>query len=133
MKFKEIKLPSNKKFGFFFSFIFLFLSIFFYINNSIYLTYIFSFLTLVFFGISILKESLLYPLNISWMYLGFLIGAIVNPIVLGLIFFVLISPIAIISKIFGRDELVLSNRGLKSYWTKRVFNKHNQTDFKKQY
>ena len=104
MNFKDIKLPSNKKFGLLFTFVFTCISIFFYLNNLIFSFYIFVALSVIFLMISIFKNNLLYPLNLSWMYLGFIIGLIVNPIVLGAIFFILITPIGIISKLFGRDE-----------------------------
>ena len=133
MIFKDIKLPSNKKFGFFFTFVFICISIFFYLNNSIFSFYIFVTLSVIFLIISIFKDKLLYPLNLSWMYLGFIIGLIVNPIVLGAIFFILITPIGIISKLFGRDELGLKKEKLKSYWINKEGYKYDHETFKNQY
>ena len=133
MSFKDIKLPSNKKFGFFFTFIFTCISIFFYLNNLIFSFYIFVALSVIFLIISIFKDNLLYPLNLGWMYLGFIIGLIVNPIVLGAIFFILITPIGIISKLFGRDELTLKKTKLKSYWINKGQYKYDHETFKNQY
>ena len=133
MNFKDIKLPSNKKFGFFFTFVFTCISIFFYLNNSIFSFYIFVALSVIFLMISIFKDNLLYPLNLSWMYLGFIIGLIVNPIVLGAIFFILITPIGIISKLFGRDELTLKKTKLKSYWINKGKYRYDHETFKNQY
>ena len=133
MNFKDIKLPSNKKFGFFFTFVFTCISIFFYLNNLIFSFYIFVALSIIFLMISIFKDNLLYPLNLGWMYLGFIIGLIVNPIVLGAIFFILITPIGIISKLFGRDELTLKKTKLKSYWINKGQYKYDRETFKNQY
>ena len=66
------------------------------------------------------------------MYLGFIIGLIVNPIVLGAIF-ILITPIGIISKVFGRDELNLKKTKLKSYWINKGQYKYDHETFKNQY
>tara|TARA_B100000963_G_scaffold358605_1_gene383649 strand:- start:1467 stop:1868 length:402 start_codon:yes stop_codon:yes gene_type:complete len=133
MNFKHIKLPSNKKFGIFFSSVFIFIAIFFYVNKSIFLFYIFVALSIIFLIISIFKDNLLYPLNISWMYLGLIIGLIINPIVLGAIFFLLITPIGILSKLFGRDELTLNKTKLKSFWITKKQYKYDHENFKNQY
>ena len=133
MDINKIVLPSNKKFGFFFTFVFICISIFFYLNNSIFPFYIFVTLSVIFLMISIFKDNLLYPLNLSWMYLGFIIGLVVNPIVLGAIFFILITPIGIISKLFGRDELSLKKTKLKSYWINKGQYKYDHETFKNQY
>jgi len=53
------------------------------------------------------------------MALGHLLGRIVSPIVLGLIFFVLITPVALFGRVAGRDPLRLKPRAISSYWVKR--------------
>ena len=133
MNFKDTKLPTNKKFGFFFTFVFMCISIFFYLDNSIFLFYIFLAFSVIFLIMAIFKDNLLYPLNLSWMYLGFIISLIVNPIVLGAIFYILITPIGIISKLFGRDELTLKKTKLKSYWINKGQYKYDSETFKNQY
>jgi hypothetical protein len=86
MKFSKIELPSNKKFGYFFAAIFIIIAAYFYINKSINLTYIFVSIAIFFFLAAILKDEILLPLNKLWMRFGFLLGIIISPIVLGLIF-----------------------------------------------
>ena len=62
--------------------------------------------------------TLLRPLNISWMFLGLVLGKIFNPIILGIIYFFLITPIALVCRAFGRDELFLKKITKKSCWIK---------------
>jgi hypothetical protein len=66
------------------------------------------------------RPSVLHPLNRAWMKFGALLHAIVNPIVLGGMFFVLIAPIGIGMRLFGRDALRRRLDGdAKSYWVRR--------------
>ena len=115
---KKLKLPSNRIFGFFFSLVFLILSIFFSQRSEIAF-FIFISTSIILFFITILKAEILEPLNKIWMNLGMLIGSIFNPIVMALIFFLIFTPISILMKIFGRDELFLRARNKSSYWTNR--------------
>ena len=118
MSHKDLKLPSNQKFGLFFAFIFIILSSFFFFGNKGITSFFFLILSVSFLIVSLIKPELLFPLNKLWMRFGFLLGMVINPIVLGILFFVLFTPISIIMKIFGRDELQLGLKK-KSYW-KRI-------------
>ena len=119
MKFSKTKLPSNKKFGYFFSFIFLIISIYLLYFSRYKAGYIFATLALLFLIISILNSNLLLPLNKLWMRFGILIGMFISPIVLGIIFFGLFTPYGLVMKIIGRDELHLKTSKDKSYWIPR--------------
>ena len=59
------------------------------------------------------------PLNKLWMRFGLLLGMIVSPIVLGVVFFVVFTPIAFVMRLSGRDQLRLKFRERQSYWIKR--------------
>ena len=116
MNIDNIKLPSNKKFGFLFTIIFFLIGSYFYIKEFSQIFFL-SFATSFIFGIiTILKPSILLPLNKLWMRFGLLIGTIVSPIVLGIIFFVIFTPVSIIMKIIGRDELLIKFKKKESYW-----------------
>ena len=106
---KEFKteLPSNRKFGFFFTVVFLVASAYFYMKTNTIGLYTFGGLAIIFLLITIIKAEILLPLNKLWMSLGHLIGMFVSPIVLGLIFFGIFTPIGFMMRIFGRDELQL--------------------------
>ena len=119
MKFSEVKLPSNQKFGFFFSCVFAAASAYFYYFSNIGWMYVFVATTLIFLLITLLKSDALLPLNKFWMRFGLFIGMIVSPIVLGIIFFGLFTPIAIFMRLNGRDELRLKFTRQKSHWISR--------------
>lgn len=65
------------------------------------------------------SPKLLTPLNKIWMQFGELLGKIVSPLVLGIIFFLIITPTAMIGRAFGRDELKLRRKSQSSYWIDR--------------
>ena len=87
MKFSEVKLPSNRKFGIFFSGIFFVLSIYFLYLESYLLAPTFFIISLLFIVISIFKADLLLPLNKIWMRIGIILGRIISPIIMAAIFF----------------------------------------------
>ena len=115
----QIKLPSNKKFGIFFSFIFFCLAIYLYVNANTLWAYIFVVLAIVLILISIFFEVLLLPLNRGWLNLGLTLGKIANPLILGTVYFGLFTSIAFLMRIFGRDELKLKKTSSISYWSKK--------------
>ena len=82
--------------------------------------------------ISLFLSKLLLPFNKIWMFFGFFLGLIISPIVMGIIFFGLITPYGMIMRIMGRDELNLIKNKHKSYWTIRSQNEP-QTNFKQQF
>jgi hypothetical protein len=118
MNFSDINLPSNRKFGFFFSFVFLLVFVYFFLKQSVFITYLFGSLSLLFFILSIVKANILLPINKLWMRFGILLGMIVSPIILGFIFFFIFTPLAISMRLFGRDELNLHIKEKKTHWKK---------------
>ena len=126
-------LPSNKKIGIFFFIILTILSVVLFIYDYPLISVITLTTGLISLTLSYLKPDLLLPVNKAWMTLGYLLGYIVSPIVIGSIFFVIFTPISIFLKIIGRDELKLVNKNSDSYWRKRQLNKDSQTSFKNQF
>lgn len=125
-------LPSNKKFGWFFSFIFIILSIFFFTKN-ISFAYFTLTISALFILITTFNCKLLSPLNILWFKLGLFLGRFLSPIILGLLFFVLITPVAIFTRLFGRDILLLKKRSVHSYWIERDKINLSSETFKNQF
>ena len=119
MKFSEIELPSNKKFGFFFTLIFAAASAYFYNSENMTLSFVFVAVSFIFLVITIMRAALLLPLNKLWMQFGFLLGRIISPLVLGIIFFGLFTPIATLMRLIGRDELRLKLSNKSSHWISR--------------
>ena len=119
MKLSEVNLPSNRKFGFFFITIFLLASCYsYYIDNEI-MVYILGTLCGIFLILTIINPKVLLPLNKLWMKFGILLSKIMSPIVMGLIFFGIFTPIAIFTRLLGRDELRLNLKKKKTYWINR--------------
>lgn len=77
--------------------------------------------------------QILSPLNRLWFNFGLMLGKIISPIVLGIIFFVLITPIALVTRFFGRDELKMKKRSVESYWVDRSPPGPPPNTFKNQY
>ncbi len=119
ISFKNIQLPSDKKFGFFFSTLFLLTSIYFYIEFLKIAFYGFLLLTIVFFSITIFKAEILRPLNRLWMSLGLILSLIISPIIMASIFFLIFTPVAILMRFLKRDELSIKLKKKSTYWVKR--------------
>ena len=119
MRFSEIELPSNRKFGFFFTFVFAVAAAYFFYAANITLVYAFVTAASTFLLVTLIKSDELLPLNKLWMRFGLLLGMIVSPIVLGVIFFGLFTPIAILMRLGGRDELRLKFSRKASHWITR--------------
>jgi len=119
LKFSDIELPSNKKFGFFFTFVFAILAFYFLFIDSILWAQAFALLAVLFLLITVIIPQVLLPLNKLWMRLGLLLGMIVSPIVLGIIFFGLVTPYGVVMRMFGRDELRLKFTKKSSHWISR--------------
>ncbi len=117
--FADLEMPSNRNFGFFFSFVFLVASLFCYKSSIDLAFYVFGCSGLLLLGISFAQADLLRPLNKMWMSLGLLLGMFVSPIVLGIIFFALFTPIAFVTRFAGRDELRLRFGEQTSHWIRR--------------
>ena len=132
MNFSELELPSNKKFGYFFSFIFLIAAGYFYAKDSLTLVIFSTVAALIFLLITLIKSDLLLPINKLWMLMGLFLGFMVTPIVLGLIFFGLFTPIAFLLRMVGRDELLLKQKKKVSYWNSRD-KKNEFNSFKNQF
>ncbi|MDG2252881.1 MAG: SxtJ family membrane protein [Methylophilaceae bacterium] len=126
-------LPSNKKFGLFFFTIFLLVGIYCYFLGAINASIVLLLLATILFVLAAVKPDLLLPLNKLWMRLGLTLGLIISPIILGIIFFGLFTPIAILMRLFSRDELRLKLESRSSFW--RIRNTLNQISdsFKNQF
>ena len=112
----KIKINSNRSFGIVFFFVFVIVSLWPLINeNSLRVWSIF--VAIIFLILGLMNSKLLTPLNILWFKFGKLLGFIIAPIVMGIVFFVVITPTGLIMKIIGKDLLNNKyNNKIKSYW-----------------
>lgn len=112
------KLPSNRNFGIVFFTVFLVIGLWPLLNQGE--LRIWSLLvSLVFLILGILNSKILAPLNKLWMKFGLLLGSIVSPIVMGIIFFMVVTPTALILRLFGKDILMKKKNNDASYWIKK--------------
>lgn len=133
MKLAQENLPSNKKFGNFFSAIFLLGAIYFLYQDDLIIGSVLLLLSFILIFLSAFKDHLLLPLNKLWMRFGVLLGKIVSPIILGILFFVMFTPIAIGMRLFQRDELRLQSSNYDSFWKFRNQDTHNHNPFTQQF
>lgn len=132
MKFPDVELPSNRKFGAFFSVVFLAGAAYFFYVNSQAIAWLLCALASVLVTTTLLNADLLLPLNKMWMRFGLLLGMIISPLVMGVIFFGLITPYGVVMRISGRDELRIKDKTAESYWISRQ-QASPQTNFKQQF
>lgn len=132
MKHLKATLPSNRKFGIFFTLVFFFSASYFFLSDRILIAYIFLALVIVFLLITLVNADALLSLNKLWMKLGILLGKIISPIVLAIIFFVVVTPYGLVMCLFRRDELRLKLGKRESHWKYRE-QITNQTNFTQQF
>ena len=109
------KMSSNKSFGIIFFIFFLIVSIFPLLNNENIRTWSL-FISLIFLVLGLLNSIILTPLNKIWFKFGIFLGKIVSPLIMGLIFFFVVTPIGLLMKIFKKDLLYLKFNKNNSYW-----------------
>ena len=115
MKNNKIQLGSNRSFGIVFFIVFMIVSIYPLLNdNSIRLWSLV--IGIVFLILGLINSKLLTPLNIIWMKLGMYLGIIVSPIVMGIIFFLVVTPTSLLMKILKKDLLNLKMNKKNTYW-----------------
>ena len=110
---------SNKSFGLLFFVVFLILGLW-PLKNGESLNVYFIMASVVFLILGLLNSKFLSPLNKSWIKLGEILGIIIAPIVMALVFFVILTPVSIIVRVFGKDLLGLKFLKKKdTYWIQR--------------
>ena len=109
------KISTNRNFGIVFFIFFLLVSFYPLINGSEIRVWALL-ISLAFFTLGILNSKLLMPLNKLWHKFGILLGKIVSPVVMGIIFFFVVTPTGILMKILKKDLLNLKFNDSKSYW-----------------
>ena len=120
MRSEKTKLPSNRTFGLFISAVAAGLAGFFWLTDKVTAAALAGLVALLAAALGALRPSLLAPFNKAWMALGMALGTIVSPIILGLLYFGLFTPLALLLRLFGRDELRLRRApAAGSYWRLR--------------
>ena len=116
----KTKMSSNRNFGIVFFFVFLIISLWPVANdNALRIWSIF--LAITFLILGLMNSKLLTPLNILWYKFGMFLGSIVAPIIMGIIFYLVVTPTGFIMKIRNKDLLNMKfDNKKKSYWINRA-------------
>tara|TARA_B100001121_G_C18340595_1_gene457721 strand:- start:60 stop:437 length:378 start_codon:yes stop_codon:yes gene_type:complete len=112
------KKENNKEFGILFFIVFLIIGLWPLLNNSSIRIWALI-VALLFLVLGILNLKILTPLKKGWIKFGELLGKIISPIIMGFIFFLIITPIGLFMRLIGKDLLNLKYNNDQSYWTKR--------------
>ena len=119
MKNTEIKIGSNKSFGIVFFIVFLLIAIYPLINNGELRIWSLV-VAIIFFILGLINSKVLTPLNKLWFKFGLLLGKVVSPLIMGIIFFFVVTPTAFIVRIIGKDLLNLKFNNKKTYWIEKT-------------
>ena len=118
MENSKIKISSNKSFGIVFFTVFLIIAIW-PLLNGYGIRYWSLIISIVFLILGILNSKILTPLNKIWFKIGILLGNVISPIVMSIIFFLVVTPTSFIMKILRKDHLNLKKNTKNSYWIKK--------------
>ena len=121
----SVKMSSNRSFGLLFFIVFLAISLWPLISQEDLRLWAFI-IAIIFFVLGILNSKFLTPLNKLWMKFGLLLGSIVAPFVMGIVYFMVVTPVGLIMRSLGKDLLrIKKNKSASTYWIARE--KQNDT------
>ena len=116
---KNIKTSSNKSFGIVFSVVFFIISLYPLVNQEDMRIWSLV-IAVIFFILALLNSKILTPLNKIWTRFGIFLGNFISPIVMGIIFFFVVTPIGLLLRLFGKDVLNLKKNKFSTYWIKKT-------------
>ena len=112
-------MASNKNFGIVFFIFFLICSLYPLLNNGSINPWLLS-ISIIFLILGLLNSKILKPLNILWFKFGILLGRVVSPLIMIIIFFLIVTPIGILMRILNKDLINLKFNNNKSYWIEKT-------------
>ena len=114
----DIKIGSNRSFGIVFFIVFFLISIYPLVNSeSIRIWSLI--ISIIFLTLGAINSKLLNPLNKVWFKFGLVLGRIISPIIMGIIFFLVVTPIALLMRILKKDLLNLKLNKNNTYWIEK--------------
>ena len=114
----DVKIGSNKSFGIVFFIVFLIISIYPMLGGDTLRMWSLS-ISIIFLILGLLNSKILSPLNKLWFKFGIFLGKIISPIIMGIIFFFVVTPIGYLMRLFKKDVLSLKFNDNKSYWVEK--------------
>ena len=114
----DIKISSNRSFGIVFFIVFLLIALY-PLSYSGEIRVWSVIISLIFLVLGLLNSKILTPLNKLWFKFGIFLSKIISPLIMGIIFFLVVTPIGLIMRIFGKDVLNLKYNKNRSYWIEK--------------
>ena len=108
----------NRSFGLLFFLVFLVLALWPLTKNG-GLNFYLLFISFIFLILGLLNSKILSPLNKSWIKLGEILGRIIAPVVMAIIYFLILTPISLLVRVFGKDLIGMKFKQTDTYWIKR--------------
>ena len=115
----NIKISSNKSFGIVFFLVFLLIALYPMINSGEPRLWSLG-ISVIFLILGLLNSKILNPLNKIWFKFGILLGKIISPLVMIIIFFIVVTPIGLLMRILKKDLLNLKFQNTDSYWIEKI-------------
>ena len=112
------KISSNRSFGILFCIVFAIIAFWPIINGNPLRLWSIP-ISIIFLVLGLLNSKLLNPLNIVWVKFGELLGRIIAPIVMAIIYFIIVTPIGLFMRLIGKDLLNIKFSKSNTYWIKR--------------
>jgi len=114
----NVKISSNRSFGIVFFVVFLFIALYpLTYSGEIRIWSVI--ISLIFLVLGLLNSKILTSLNILWFKFGIFLGKIMSPLIMGIIFFLVVTPIGLIMRLFRKDILNLKYNKNQSYWIEK--------------
>ena len=114
----DIKISSNRSFGIVFFIVFLLIALYpLTYSQDIRIWSVI--ISIIFLVLGLFNSKILTPLNKLWFKFGIFLGKIISPIIMGIIFFLVVTPIGFIMRLLGKDVLNLKYNKNKSYWIEK--------------
>ena len=118
MKYENIKIGSNRSFGIVFFVVFLFIGLWpILTDNQLRIWSIV--ISLIFLILGVFNSKILTPLNKVWFRFGIFLGNFVAPIIMGIVFFLVVTPTGLIMKLFRKDLINLRKNNSDTYWIEK--------------
>ena len=118
MNYKDIKIGSNRNFGVVFFVVFLLIGLWPILKgNEIRIWSIV--ISLIFLILGILNSKILTPFNKVWFRFGIFLGNFISPIIMGIVFFLVVTPTGLIMKLFRKDLINLRKNNSSTYWIEK--------------
>tara|TARA_A100001015_G_C14995648_1_gene716090 strand:+ start:1407 stop:1790 length:384 start_codon:yes stop_codon:yes gene_type:complete len=121
------KINSNRSFGIVFFVVFILIALYPIINQGEVRIWSI-FISLFFLILGIINSTILTPLNKLWFKFGIFLGKMISPLIMGIIFFLVVTPIAFFMRLLGKDLLNLKFNNDKSYWIQKTGPKSKMKD-----